>query len=133
MASAAQIAANRENGKKSQGPTSDEGKQASSRNNLRHGLTGHVFALMTWEKPEHFDLFHAALKQEYNPTTATELILVEKMAQQQWLAQRAQSFLTVEMSIEIDDPEIQHECQKKYQHLLALPDPARASVSACPE
>ncbi len=38
MASASQINANRENAKKSSGPTTEEGKQTSSRNALKHGL-----------------------------------------------------------------------------------------------
>jgi hypothetical protein len=38
MATERQIAANRNNAKKSSGPRSKEGKQASRRNALRHGL-----------------------------------------------------------------------------------------------
>ena len=40
MASPVQILANRENAKLSSGPKTREGKQASSRNATRHGLTG---------------------------------------------------------------------------------------------
>jgi hypothetical protein len=103
MASAAQINANRENAKKSHGPTTEEGKQASSRNNFRHGLSGHVFLLMSWEKAEDFDLLLKALQKEYKPETATEHLLVEKMAQQHWLSQRAQTLLTMHMSTEADE------------------------------
>ena len=119
MASAAQIAANRENAKKSQGPTTEEGKQASSRNNLRHGLTGHTFVLMSWEKAEHFDALHKALTDEHKPATPTEYLLVEKMAQQHWLSQRAQSLATADMSIEMhDDPDAQKELDKSISNWL---------------
>ena len=40
MASPAQVLANRENAQHSSGPKTQEGKQASSRNSVRHGLTG---------------------------------------------------------------------------------------------
>jgi hypothetical protein len=117
MATAAQIAANRENAKKSQGPTSEAGKEAASRNNFRHGLTGHVFAFMSWEDPEGFDALHNALCEEYNPATVTELVLVEKMAQQQWLSQRAQMLFTIEM-VDVEDPELQREVEKKMNNYL---------------
>jgi hypothetical protein len=102
MATAAQTAANRKNAKKSQGPTSEEGKQASSRNHLSHGLTGHVFVLIRGESPEVFDQLLQALREEHKPATATEHLLVEKMAQQHWLAQRAQALLTHEMGRELN-------------------------------
>ena len=118
MASAAQIKANRENAKKSQGPVSEEGKQASSQNNFRHGLTGHVFVFMSWEDPENFDVLHAALRQEHKPATLTEFMLVEKMAQQQWLSGRAQMLATTQMSLEVEDEEFQKEIEQKINTYL---------------
>src|SRR5581483_9167992 len=90
-------AANRENSQHSTGPTSTAGKEASSKNAFRHGLTGHIFALLEWESAEDFDDLQQALLEEHQPTTLTEKILVEKMAQHYWLSQRAQSLHTVEM------------------------------------
>ena len=40
MATQAQIAANQANAQKSTGPTSTEGKAASSQNNFKHGFRG---------------------------------------------------------------------------------------------
>ena len=118
MASPAQIKANRENAKKSHGPVSEEGKQASSQNNFRHGLTGHVFVFIFGENPENFDLLHQELREEHKPATATELLLVEKMAQYQWLSQRAQMLLTIQMSFEPEDPEVQKQVQNKINNYL---------------
>jgi len=105
MATSAQIEANRENAQKSSGPQSEAGKQASSRNAFRHGLTGHIFTLLEWESAEDFDAVKTALEEEHKPATPTEKILVEKMVQHYWLAQRCISFQTFVMSDEISDPE----------------------------
>jgi hypothetical protein len=59
MATSAQIAANRENAKKSTGPQTEAGRQASSHNAVRHGLSGHAFALLDWESAEDFDTIKA--------------------------------------------------------------------------
>jgi hypothetical protein len=58
MSTEAQITANRENAKLSTGPTSDAGKQASSKNSLRHGLTAQGFIIL----PGHEEAF-AELRQ----------------------------------------------------------------------
>ncbi|HSU57678.1 MAG TPA: hypothetical protein VLI55_00075 [Bryobacteraceae bacterium] len=88
MSSQAQITANRANAQLSTGPTSEEGKAASSKNNLRHGFTG-AFAILPWEKQEEFETLLGELRAEHQPATITEILLVEKMAQSYWLSQRA--------------------------------------------
>lgn len=88
MATQAQIAANQKNAQLSTGPTTEEGKAASSKNNLRHGFTG-AFAIMPWEKQEEFNTLLDELRAEHQPATITETLLVEKMAQSYWLSQRA--------------------------------------------
>ena len=79
MATAAQIAANQENAQKSTGP-SEEGKAASCMNNFRHGLAGGGFYFLEEEDADEYDALLNALMTEHNADTATELILVEKMA-----------------------------------------------------
>ena len=106
MASSAQIEANRENAKKSTGPQSDAGKQASSRNSFRHGLSGHLFALLDWESAENFERVKTALEQEHKPVTPTERILVEKMVQHYWLTQRCISMQTGIMREIVDEGSI---------------------------
>jgi hypothetical protein len=105
MATAAQISANRDNAQHSTGPRTEAGKQASSKNNFRHGLTGHGFIILDWELAEDFDTLQQALIAEHQPKTPTEEILVEKMVQHYWLNQRAQYLLTLEVSTDSFDTE----------------------------
>ncbi len=84
----AQIAANQANALHSTGPQSDEGKAASSRNNLRHGLAG-AFSVLDWEDEDAFARLHTRLLCEHAPEGTTELILVDNMIRHQWLLQRA--------------------------------------------
>ncbi len=88
MSSEAQIAANRANAQLSTGPKTEEGKEALCFNNLRHGLAG-AFHILDWEDEEDFDGLKLALEAEYRPQTATERILVARLAQHEWLRQRA--------------------------------------------
>ena len=89
MSTDAQIRANQQNAQHSTGPSTDAGKAASCQNNFRHGLTG-AFRVLPSENQEEFDRLAAGLQAEHQPTTLTELMLVEKMAQHYWLSQRAQ-------------------------------------------
>jgi hypothetical protein len=89
MATDAQIQANRENSQHSSGPTSEAGKAASCKNNFRYGLTGNSFAVLDFEDQDEFDQVLSGLRFEHQPSTMTEAILVEKMAQSYWLAKRA--------------------------------------------
>jgi hypothetical protein len=90
MTSEAQLAANRTNSQLSTGPKTVEGKQAVALNNFRHGLAG-AFHFLAWEKPSEFDNLLSGLRAEHNPQTPTQQILVERMAQHEWLRQRAQT------------------------------------------
>ncbi len=99
MASTAQVEANRANAQHSTGPKTEAGKHASSLNNCRHGLSGHVFVFLEWEQAEDFDRLQQSLEEEHRPATPTERILVEKMAQHHWLSQRAQALQTMQMEI----------------------------------
>jgi hypothetical protein len=92
MSTAAQLAANRENATKSTGPKTPEGLKASSQNNLRHGFCG-VFQILPYENPEDYDTLLAGLRDEHKPSTMTEEILIERMAQHLWLVRRAQNLM----------------------------------------
>ena len=61
-----QLLANRENAKKSTGPTSPEGAKKSSLNSRRHGLTGQ-FTAMTPQDREAFDKHCAGLLADFKP------------------------------------------------------------------
>ena len=92
MATPAQIEANRRNSQLSTGATSEAGREASSRNNLQHGLcsgTELFFALMPGEDPEDFAHLVLSLQDQYEPQDATEIILVRRMAEAEWMRGRA--------------------------------------------
>jgi hypothetical protein len=89
MSTPSQIGANRANAQHSTGPKTETGKAASCLNNFRHGLSG-LFSILPSEDQSRYDALVEGLRDEYHPSTPTEAILVEKMAQHLWLTQRAQ-------------------------------------------
>ena len=89
MATEAQIVANRQNAKQSSGPKSEQGKAASCQNNFRYGLTGSSFTVLDFENQDEYDNVLSGLSSEHQPSTMTETILVENMAQSYWLRKRA--------------------------------------------
>ncbi len=89
MSTAKQIAANQANAQHSTGPTTEEGKANSCLNNFRWGFCG-AFTVLPSEDEEDYDTLLLGLRAEHQPKTVTETILVEKMAQNHWLGERAQ-------------------------------------------
>ncbi len=88
--SPARLAANRANAQLSCGPKTEEGKAVVARNRYQHGLTGN-FMTLAWERAEDFEQLVADLRSEHQPSTPTEKLLVDRMAQHYWLMQRALS------------------------------------------
>ena len=86
--SAAKLAANRANAQKSTGPTSAQGKAASSKNRLTFGFHSSM-PCMRDEDPEEFERLRTELHNEHRPVTATETILVDKMVLSHWHYLRA--------------------------------------------
>jgi hypothetical protein len=90
--SAAQFAANRANAQHSTGPVTSAGRAASSQNHTTHGLARHNghFRILPTEDLADFEALKAGLAAEHQPTTVTESILLNTMAESHWLANRAQ-------------------------------------------
>jgi hypothetical protein len=89
----AQLAANRANAQHSTGPKTETGRAISSQNRTTHGLARHngVFVLLPTEDPHGFEALKASLAAEHQPSTETESILINGMAESHWLAHRAQT------------------------------------------
>ena len=93
MTSLRQIEANRHNALKSTGPKTEEGKQRSRRNALRHGFTAET-VIEPLENPEEYRAFEDAIVAEYLPQTPVEHELVHRLASLFWRVRRATSIET---------------------------------------
>ena len=89
MASEAQILANRENAKRSQGPVTEEGKRASSRNSTIHGIFVSVPALDD-EEAQQLTTLYKTLCTDYDAGSNTECLILWSMAVAHFRLQRAQ-------------------------------------------
>jgi hypothetical protein len=92
---ARRAAVNRANSQHSTGPRTQPGKQRSSRNSLRHGLTAQTAVLPT-EDPEAYQRHIQQFLDEYAPATATETQLVHEIANTAWRLNRI-PFLEAEL------------------------------------
>jgi hypothetical protein len=86
---------NRGNSAHSTGPRTESGKQRSSLNALRHGLTARTTVLPT-EDPEVYQLHIQQFLDEYKPATPTETQLVREIANTAWRLNRI-PFLEAEL------------------------------------
>src|SRR5262245_49398354 len=88
MSSVRQIAANRRNAFKSTGPRTEEGKQRSRRNAVRHGLTAET-VIGALEDAEDYRAFEAAITADYDAQSVVERELVLRLASILWRLRRA--------------------------------------------
>jgi hypothetical protein len=88
MSSLKQIAANRRNALKSTGPTTEEGKEHSRCNAVRHGLSAET-VIADLEDAEDYQAFEAAVIADYDAQTAVERELVLRLASVLWRLRRA--------------------------------------------
>src|ERR1700681_4410061 len=93
MATAAQIFANRENSKLSTGPTTPDGKAASSTNATSHGLSA-ADPVLPHEDRSQFTLLLERYQSEFAPATAHEEFLVAQMAGARWKLDRVERIET---------------------------------------
>ncbi|MBI3684323.1 MAG: hypothetical protein HY235_28450 [Acidobacteria bacterium] len=107
--SAAQTAASRANGAKSQGPNTPQGKQRSSQNALKHGLRSPAIVLSN-ESPQRYDQLFAAYHAEWCPIGQTENDLLLHMVHAQWRLRRlwAQETAILDSEIFLQKPDFDH-------------------------
>jgi hypothetical protein len=84
---------NRANSQHSTGPKTSEGKQRSSLNALRHGLTGQIVVMPT-EDLQAYQLHLKSFTDEYAPKGATESNLVQALADTSWRLNRVAALET---------------------------------------
>jgi len=97
-------AINRANAQKSTGPRTPAGKQRSSLNALRHGLTGHTVVLPT-EDHAAYQRHSQSFLDEYRPKEATESQLVQSLIDSSWQLNRAAALETNLFSLGITEME----------------------------
>ena len=93
MTTLRQIAANRRNARKSTGPVTEEGKQRSRCNAVRHGLTAET-VIGALEDAEDYQAFEAAIVADYDAQSAVERELVLRLASLLWRLRRATTIET---------------------------------------
>ena len=88
MPTDAQREASRLNGAKSHGPITPQGKENSSRNSLRHGLTAKSM-LVNSENREVFDKHAEAYYDKFEPSHHVDCNFVDEMIVCHWRQRRA--------------------------------------------
>jgi hypothetical protein len=111
MSSFKQIEANRRNAQKSTGPMTDEGKQQSRCNAVRHGLTAET-VIGALEDAEDYKAFEAAIIADYDAQSAVERELVLRLASLLWRLRRA---TTIETGLFEIEAEPLNEATRSYQ------------------
>ena len=102
MSSAAQVAANILNAQASTGPKTDDGKQRSSHNSLKHGLTASTILIPT-EDPAAYDTFKQGLLGYWQPEGAGETAHVEEMINVQWRLRRCERLEAGILAVDMPD------------------------------
>ena len=90
MTSLKQIEANRRNAQNSTGPRTEAGKQRSSRNAVRHGLTAET-VIGPLEDAEDYQEFEETITAGFDAETAVERELILRLASLLWRLRRATS------------------------------------------
>ena len=101
MTSFKQVEANRRNACKSTGPITEEGKQRSRCNAVRHGLTAET-VIGALEDADDYKVFEAAIIADYDVQSAVERELVLRLASLLWRLRRATAMETGLFEIEAD-------------------------------
>jgi hypothetical protein len=103
MTTASRTEINRANAQHSTGPKTQAGKQRSSLNALRHGLTGQIVVMPT-EDLDAYQRHLANYTDEYNPKGATEADLVQALADTSWRLNRVAALETNLLTMGIANP-----------------------------
>jgi hypothetical protein len=93
MISFQRLEANRRNALRSTGPRTEEGKQRSRLNAVRHGLTAET-VVASLEDAEDYKAFEAAIISDYDSETAVGRELVLRLASLLWRLRRANAIET---------------------------------------
>ena len=119
-----QSEASRNNGAKSHGPTSEEGKAKSSQNSVRHNLSGGHIVLLSNESPEEFKAHSYGYLDRFAPADHVERDLVNQMIAASWRLARISAMECSLVEIEMDRQRATHD-----QEFSFLDSHARMTLS----
>ena len=108
MTSQAKSESARANGAKSRGPKTDAGKQRSSQNAIKHGLTAQTLVLPC-EDPADYQRLLDSYHQQFRPDGPVENDLVREMVAARWRLNRLELIETQLLADSIIDVEQRHE------------------------
>ena len=130
MTSPKQFEANRRNALLSTGPRSNDGKQRSSRNALRHGLTAET-VIEPIEDAEDYKAFEEAITADYAAETALERELILRLASLLWRLRRATSIETglLQMQGLRGQREAGRQAEREFTQVVTLIDPATSRLN----
>ena len=135
MTSFKQFEANRRNARKSTGPITEEGKQRSRCNAVRHGLTAET-VIGALEDAEDYKAFEAAIIADYDAQSAVERELVLRLASLLWRLRRATTMETGLFEIQADylrEFRQGRQTQTKSQEIIYARSGWANSVDAAPD
>ncbi len=98
-----QIQASRENGKRSRGPITAEGKQRSSQNSIRHGLCAKMVVLKN-ERKQNYTRLLRNFSERFAPADQFEEAIVEDLAATYWRMRRIWSIETNLLNESLPEP-----------------------------
>ncbi len=113
-------AANRANAARSTGPRTAEGKAASSRNAISHGITSNArVTIFNWESPEEFQQLREDYCARFCPIDRVEFEIIERMVDATWRRKRAITIETTLYDLEIS--EIEEEVREDFAETATGP------------
>jgi hypothetical protein len=110
--SEARSEAARQNGSKSKGPISEAGREASSKNATKHGLTAQQSKLLPGDDPEAFEAYVHTQMDRFEPASHAEIQLVRDFATAGWRLRAANNHQAGIIEIEMFFNE--DECIRKF-------------------
>ena len=122
--SSKQIAANRQNARKSTGPRTPAGRAVSKMNALKHGILSKVVlvrGLNIKESSRELSALHQRFWQELNPVGPMEEMLVDQIVTTHWRLRRALTAESGEIALNVDEGWWRRENDNPLPLLLALP------------
>ena len=118
MSSRSQKRANKQNAQHSTGPRTDEGKQRSSQNALKHGLRS-KHPIMPGEDPAEYQQKLDKLRADLRPLNALEEDLVEQIADTSWRLKRLSRIEAAVNAYHLDrSASKEHNAGKDEHHIL---------------